>query len=262
MVAFTENNEHHTQSVPRARGHSRTHRFLASSRSNSASRFDFRTTTSPMLVRLGSCSRDPIGFVGGIRNIFEFVSSNPLASTDPSGLQEAGTVVYGDEYTYDWSSPNGFSIEDANGKKFGLLHLYFYFQALGDCDGNDAKFKNPRIQTGVKFGTRKITNTTYLWTCTVNSVSVTAEIAKQIDVLLEEFCACQTDGSMHGFEGLWVVSWDITCTKFASSDTRRITGKAKWKLGAFAASPTLWVGPCWCPGSDVNAPPPYVRPSM
>ena len=96
MVAFTENNEHHTQSVPRARGHSRTHRFLASSRSNSASRFDFRTTTSPMIVRLGSCSRDPIGFESNDTNHYRFVFNKPLSLVDPLGLEPEGTKPPGE----------------------------------------------------------------------------------------------------------------------------------------------------------------------
>ena len=42
---------------------------------------DTYTTTA-----IGFCSRDPIGFEGSEWNLYEYVESNPLNSTDPTGL--------------------------------------------------------------------------------------------------------------------------------------------------------------------------------
>ena len=46
-----------------------------------------RTCTYESCTRLESCSRDPIGYEGSEWNLYEYVSSNPLESTDPFGLQ-------------------------------------------------------------------------------------------------------------------------------------------------------------------------------
>ena len=84
MVAIAHTAELLFETASYARGQDRTYVSHTSSLTNSASQANLRSTTYVGCVRLGTCSRDPIGYKGGI-NLYQYVDSKPLIERDPSG---------------------------------------------------------------------------------------------------------------------------------------------------------------------------------
>jgi hypothetical protein len=52
-----------------------------------------RGTRKAKCIRIGSCSRDPIGYEGSLWNLYEYVGSMPVKEVDPSGEVCAGCKV-------------------------------------------------------------------------------------------------------------------------------------------------------------------------
>jgi len=88
MVAFALNTEPLLQTASHARGQDRSCNRSSLRRTNSASRANLRSATYVGCVRLGTCSRDPIGYEGSEWNLFQYVGSMPTRFVDPTGLWE------------------------------------------------------------------------------------------------------------------------------------------------------------------------------
>ncbi|QDV23089.1 hypothetical protein Q31a_13840 [Aureliella helgolandensis] len=100
MVAFAHSTETHFKTSPYARGQDRSVTSQASLRANSTRCSDLRKPVDAACVRLVTCSRDPIGFQGGI-NWFTYVLSTPLNHTDPAGLRQI-RLCFGWQFDPDW----------------------------------------------------------------------------------------------------------------------------------------------------------------
>ena len=86
MVAFVENTEVYAHSPPRARGQNRSCIFGDSLRDKPNESIELRSTNYTGHARLGTCSKDPIGYEGGSGNLYQYVLSKPIDLNDPRGL--------------------------------------------------------------------------------------------------------------------------------------------------------------------------------
>ena len=86
MVAFVEITEVSAHSPPRARGQDRSHTFCDSQPTKPNESLVPSTANYPGNARLGTCSRDPIGYEGSPWNLYEYVLSAPITGTDSEGL--------------------------------------------------------------------------------------------------------------------------------------------------------------------------------
>ena len=87
MVALIEKLDNIPKTAHRARGATSPASAPVQLRSNSLSRIEFRRNNYDNRRRLGSCSRDPIGYRAQDPNLSCFVYSRPLVLWDPSGLK-------------------------------------------------------------------------------------------------------------------------------------------------------------------------------
>jgi hypothetical protein len=71
-------------------------------------------------TRLGSISKDPIGFAAGDVNQYRYVGNGPTNATDPSGLQERNPYPVGTEEHFRWRERHGSGTLRAAG--IGALH--------------------------------------------------------------------------------------------------------------------------------------------
>ena len=90
MVALCQTAEPPPQTPPRARGQDRSPSSRATRCSNPNPQANLREATHEKHARLGSCSRDPIGYEGGI-SLFNYVAGHACVAVDPSGLNPAST---------------------------------------------------------------------------------------------------------------------------------------------------------------------------
>ena len=86
MVAFAEITEAYAHSPPRARGQDRRRTCGDSLRRQPNESIEPRTTNYAGHARLGTCSRDPIGYEGSEWNLYAYCDSQPLTRLDPTGL--------------------------------------------------------------------------------------------------------------------------------------------------------------------------------
>jgi hypothetical protein len=86
MVALTNITADFPQTALRGRAQNHRYRLGAEHCSKFISQANLRKATYGECKRLGSCSKDPIGFEGGAICVYEFVSGRALAEVDPSGL--------------------------------------------------------------------------------------------------------------------------------------------------------------------------------
>jgi hypothetical protein len=84
MVAFAKTSDSTLKTTPRARGQHRTYTSRPSPCFNSSTQANLRTATHKKRKRLGSCSKDPIGFVGGLSH-YKYSEGTPLSSVDSYG---------------------------------------------------------------------------------------------------------------------------------------------------------------------------------
>jgi hypothetical protein len=84
MVALTNKSAILSPSPLRGRAQNHRYRLGAERCSKSSSRANLRGATYDECFWLGSCSKDPIGYVTGM-SLYSYVSSRPLKHVDPSG---------------------------------------------------------------------------------------------------------------------------------------------------------------------------------
>ena len=87
MVALLENTDNFSKTAHRARGATTSTHAPVNLRSNSLNRIEFRAYTYVDRRRLGSCSKDPIGYEAGSNCLYEYCHSEPLKYIDPWGKQ-------------------------------------------------------------------------------------------------------------------------------------------------------------------------------
>lgn len=106
MVAFALNTEPLFKTATRARGQDRSYVNRTSPRTNSPAHANLREAAYVGSVRLGTCSKDPIGYDGSEWNLYEYVKSSPAFVNDPMGLQghkvwkTCGSLRYQDDVRY------------------------------------------------------------------------------------------------------------------------------------------------------------------
>ena len=98
MVAFCQNAEYLLETSPRARGQSRSIGSGASNCVRLRVGNDLRSTARKMHLRLESCSRDPIGYQGGI-NFYRTIA----IGLDPTGLRVDIFLLPNSEIGIPWS---------------------------------------------------------------------------------------------------------------------------------------------------------------
>ena len=97
MVALAQHPyQSHSKPASHARAQDRSRISSAPNRLNPPPRFNLCQSTYHFLIRLGSCSRDPIAFRHTVKyKAYAYVNNSPVLNTDPTGLCPFGPETWG-----------------------------------------------------------------------------------------------------------------------------------------------------------------------
>jgi hypothetical protein len=103
MVAFAKTPHFTVEPSPRAPGQDRSCTAPASQRFNTSPQTNLRHAAYDESFRLGSCSKDPIGYVESATGLYSFVRNGPLRFIDSNGLlavDAGGDSTPSNRFTY------------------------------------------------------------------------------------------------------------------------------------------------------------------
>jgi hypothetical protein len=101
--------------APRARGQRGRSGWSENFCGNPSKKRSFKRQSASQQSRLGSCSRDPIGFEGSEWNLYEYVGGRPLVNIDPLGLSSILVCVRCDS-SHCWIYANDDGTEHTYGR--------------------------------------------------------------------------------------------------------------------------------------------------